>query len=108
MTRNEYENIQYGLSMALYHSPSNREDAYNNGILAAKSILKRFTLIYGFGNRFSKDEYAILEPILTRKLKSGRGRYDYMYNEAIDFTKKLLGVGGINGKTRYCGGAALY
>ena len=85
MKHHEYEDMQDKLSKTLHgYRCSNREESYDNGILAAKSILKRFSLIYGFDGNFNADEYVILRKVLLGKLKNGKGRYDDEYNKAIN------------------------
>lgn len=88
----EYEDMQSNLLAALKdrNFTTNRIDSYNDGILAAKSILKRFSLIYGFDQAFNRDEYVILKKAFSYKLKSGRGRYDAEYNEAIEASTEIL------------------
>lgn len=50
MTRKEYDEIQNRLSKKLISNPTNKEDEYNKGILASKSIIKE---IY---NKYNREE----------------------------------------------------
>jgi hypothetical protein len=91
MLQDEYDEMQKGLSKLLhkYNRLTNREESYNNGILATKSILKRFSLHYGFNKCFDNDEYMFLKQRFAGKFKYG-GRYDDDYNGAVLKAIKVL------------------
>ena len=93
MNKEEYEDMQRALLRALKdrYFTTNRIDSYNDGILAAKSILKRFSLFYGFDHDFDKDECMVLKKAFFYKFKSGKGRYDAEYNDAIKMAMKIIG-----------------
>lgn len=92
MSQDEYDDMQKNLSQLLhkYNRLTNREESYNNGILATKSILKRFSLVYGFNKRFDNNDYTILKQCFSRKFKSGKGSYDDDYNVAVLKAIKVL------------------